>query len=92
MKTVWQNNVYDVRECKVNPGSISEGDWVWLQGHDWLRVKVIQKDCPRIENLHSLFVMFTCEREDGSIVPVRGLCGEQSVLKRNKVKVVLRRD
>ena len=88
MKTLWKNNVYDVRECKVVPGNISEGDWVWLQG-TWLRVKVIQRDCPRLENLHSLFVMFTCEREDGSIVPVRGLCGQVSVLKsKARVKVL----
>lgn len=83
MKTVWKNNVYDVRECKVTPGNISVGDWVWLQGHNWLRVQTIQRDCPRLENLHSLFVMFTCEREDGSIVPVRGhsLGSSCSVLK-----------
>lgn len=87
MKILWQDQVFDVRECEVVPGQISEGDW--LQYNLMLvRVKTIQKDCPRLENLNALFTMFTCESEDGTIVPIRDPRGKQSVLKKNKVKVV----
>ena len=87
MKTIWQNKVLDVRECKVTPGQISEGDFIHV-GLKWVRVTVIQRDCPRLENLSSVFTMFTCEDEAGNLVPVRDLAGMVSVLKQNKVKVV----
>lgn len=89
MKTLWRDKVIDVRACEVIPGHISEGDWVWLQG-SYLRVTGIQRDCPRLENLNSLFTMFTCEREDGTLVPVRDLPTRCSVLKPNVRAVYLK--
>lgn len=88
MKMIWRNKVIDVRDCKVIPGQISEGDFI-NYGLQYVRVTCIQRDCPRLENLSAVFTMFTCEREDGTLVPIRDLQGKQVVLKRNKVKVVM---
>lgn len=97
MKTVWKDKVYDVRECRVYPFQVSEGDWIAvtfpktrLQGY--VRVVVIQRDCPRLEKLSILFTQFTCVTEEGTIYPLRSSDFPErvTVLKQNTRHLVVR--
>lgn len=86
MKTIWRDQTINVREVDVNPEQISLHDWL-LHNGEFLRVVTIQKDCPRWDS-SSPFTMWTCETEDGKIVPVRDLRGRQKVLKKNRARYV----
>lgn len=97
MKTIWRNTVYSVRECKVHPFQVSEGDWLCVENpktrlQGYVRVVVIQRDCPRLEKLSVLFTQFTCEAEDGTIVPLRStdFPHKVTVLKQNPKYIFLK--
>lgn len=85
--------MYDVREALVIPANIREGDWMQT-ATGLIRVVTIQRDCPRVENLSARFTMFTCEREDGTIIPLRcpseAIHGKTTVLKQNPRPIYLK--
>lgn len=88
MKTDWRGTVIDVKQLNLTPGHVKENDLVMTPKGEYAEVITVQRDCPRLENLSSRFIMLTLQSRDGTIFPLRSTGLQKVVVLRPKRRVI----